>query len=79
MARKYTNRYLDTSRTLKQQDKLTVTFLLAYVSVSCFFSEYMLLQLCAGTMQTPISHKVLRQLAVSRLYGLLSSKSCTVH
>ncbi|KAG1781259.1 hypothetical protein EV702DRAFT_1042386 [Suillus placidus] len=30
MARKYTNRYLDTSRTLKQQDKLTVTFLLAY-------------------------------------------------
>ncbi|KAG2739609.1 hypothetical protein P692DRAFT_201811426 [Suillus brevipes Sb2] len=30
MARKYMNRYLDTSRTLKQQDKLTVTFLLAY-------------------------------------------------
>ncbi|KAG1764790.1 hypothetical protein EDD22DRAFT_845666 [Suillus occidentalis] len=30
MARKYTNRYLDTSRTLKKQDKLTVTFLLAY-------------------------------------------------
>ncbi|KAG1774955.1 hypothetical protein EV702DRAFT_1199791 [Suillus placidus] len=30
MARKYTNRYLDTSWTLKQQDKLTVTFLLAY-------------------------------------------------
>jgi hypothetical protein len=42
IARRYTNRYLNTEKTLKEQDKLTVTLLLSYVSIVSL-SAYMLL------------------------------------